>query len=185
MDRRKFIKSAGIATGAAAATTLATPAIAQATKDMVIVSTWPRDFPGLGTGAQRLAARIGELTEGRINVQYFAASERVGRCMRCSEPASRSADVLRLVKVVMIPPDVFKDVPCHVALEPPPMEADEPVRHPWPDLLQDDALGLHDRRPTTSGDDRAHRRTLEAQAQDARLARGLQDFDGCYTGIAG
>jgi TRAP-type mannitol/chloroaromatic compound transport system substrate-binding protein len=60
MDRRKFIKSAGIATGAAAATTLATPAIAQATKDMVIVSTWPRDFPGLGTGAQRAAARITE-----------------------------------------------------------------------------------------------------------------------------
>jgi len=30
MDRRKFIKTAGIATGAAAATTLATPAIAQA-----------------------------------------------------------------------------------------------------------------------------------------------------------
>jgi TRAP-type mannitol/chloroaromatic compound transport system substrate-binding protein len=54
MDRRKFIKSAGIATGAAAATSLATPAIAQSTIDMVIVSTWPRDFPGLGTGAQRL-----------------------------------------------------------------------------------------------------------------------------------
>jgi TRAP-type mannitol/chloroaromatic compound transport system substrate-binding protein len=77
MDRRKFIKSAGIATGAAAATSLATPAIAQSKIDMVIVSTWPRDFPGLGTGAQRLAARITELTEGRINVQYFAAGERV------------------------------------------------------------------------------------------------------------
>ena len=78
MDRRNFIKSAGIATGAAAVGTLAAPAVAQATKDMVIVSTWPRDLPGLGTGAQRLAARIEELSEGSIKVQYFAAGERVG-----------------------------------------------------------------------------------------------------------
>ena len=46
MDRRSFIKKAGVAAGAtAAATTLATPAIAQATKDLVVVATWPRDFP--------------------------------------------------------------------------------------------------------------------------------------------
>jgi TRAP-type mannitol/chloroaromatic compound transport system substrate-binding protein len=91
MDRRKFIKSAGVATGAAAATSLATPAIAQSTIDMVIVSTWPRDFPGLGTSAQRLAARIAELTEGRINVQYFAAGERVGAFDSFDEVASGNA----------------------------------------------------------------------------------------------
>ena len=63
MDRRSFIKKAGLGVGgAAAATTLAAPAIAQSTTDMVIVSTWPRDFPGLGISAQRVAARIGELT---------------------------------------------------------------------------------------------------------------------------
>ena len=67
MDRRKFIKSAGIATGAAAATSLATPAIAQSKIDMVIVSTCPRDFPGLGTGAQRLAARIGDRHESWLD----------------------------------------------------------------------------------------------------------------------
>ena len=78
MDRRKFIKSAGLVGGAAAATTLAAPAIAQSSKEMVIVSTWPRDFPGLGISAQRLSARIEELTEGKIKTQYFAAGERVG-----------------------------------------------------------------------------------------------------------
>ena len=79
MDRRSFIKKAGLAAGAtAAASTFAAPAMAQKRKDMVIVATWPRDFPGLGTGAQRIAARIGKLTEGSINVQYFAAGERVG-----------------------------------------------------------------------------------------------------------
>jgi anaerobic selenocysteine-containing dehydrogenase len=45
MERRKFLKGAAIAGGAAAASTLA----AAVPKDMVIVSTWPRDFPGLGT----------------------------------------------------------------------------------------------------------------------------------------
>lgn len=79
MDRRSFIKKAGLAgAGAAAATTLAAPAIAQGGKELVIVSTWPRDFPGLGTSAQRLAASITELSEGRLNTQYFAAGERVG-----------------------------------------------------------------------------------------------------------
>lgn len=79
MDRRSFMKKAGLATGAAAAaTTFTTPALTQSRKEMVVVATWPRDFPGLGTGAQRLAANIETLTEGRIKVQYFAAGERVG-----------------------------------------------------------------------------------------------------------
>jgi len=58
MERRSFIKRAGaVAVGGAAASTLATPAIAQQRIEMVIVSTWGRDFPGLGTGAQRLAQK--------------------------------------------------------------------------------------------------------------------------------
>ncbi len=92
MDRRKFIKSAGTATaGVAAATAISAPAIAQDIKDMVIVSTWPRDFPGLGIPAQRLAARITELTDGRINVQYFASGERVGAFDSFDEVASGNA----------------------------------------------------------------------------------------------
>ena len=79
MDRRSFIKKAGVAVGAgAAATTLAAPAIAQKRKEMVIVASWGRDFPGLGTGAQRLAKRIETMTDGAIKVQYFAATEGVG-----------------------------------------------------------------------------------------------------------
>ena len=45
MDRRKFLRQAGVAgAGVAAASTLAAPAIAQSRKEMVIVSTWPRGF---------------------------------------------------------------------------------------------------------------------------------------------
>lgn len=92
MERRDFLKGTAIAgVGVAAASTLAKPAIAQARTEMVIVSTWPRDFPGLGISAQRLAARIPELTDGRINVEYFAAGERVGAFDSFDEVASGNA----------------------------------------------------------------------------------------------
>jgi TRAP-type mannitol/chloroaromatic compound transport system substrate-binding protein len=91
MKRRDFIKSGAVA-GAAAAATGATitsaPAIAQSKTELVIVSSWPRDFPGLGVSAQRLAARITELSEGKINTQYFAAGERVGAFDVIDEVAS-------------------------------------------------------------------------------------------------
>ncbi|MEM6678138.1 MAG: TRAP transporter substrate-binding protein [Pseudomonadota bacterium] len=88
MERRNFLKGAAVA-GAAAP--LAAPAVAQGTVELVIVSTWPRDFPGLGVSAQRLAARIPELTDGRIAVQYFASGERVGAFDSFDEVASGNA----------------------------------------------------------------------------------------------
>jgi len=93
MKRRDFIKNAGIAAvgGAAASTTLAAPAIAQERIEMVIVASWGRDFPGLGTGAQRLAQKIQDTSDGRIQVQYFAANERVGAFDVFDEVASGNA----------------------------------------------------------------------------------------------
>ncbi len=78
MDRRSFLKTSAVGGTAAAAGTLAAPAVAQGRTPMVIVSTWPRDFPGLGTSAQRLSALIEDATDGAIAVEYFAAGERVG-----------------------------------------------------------------------------------------------------------
>ena len=89
MKRREFLKKSAIAgVAGAAATTLAKPAISQGRKEMIIVSTWGRDFPGLGLSAQRLAARIPVLTDGRIQVKYFAAGERVGAFDSFDEVAS-------------------------------------------------------------------------------------------------
>ena len=76
MERRKFLKGAALA--GAGSVALAAPAIAQGSKTITIVSTWPRDFPGLGTSAQRLAARITEVSNGALQTEYFAAGERVG-----------------------------------------------------------------------------------------------------------
>jgi TRAP-type mannitol/chloroaromatic compound transport system substrate-binding protein len=89
MERRKFLaSSAAVGVGA---TILHAPAIAQERKEITIVSTWPRDFPGLGTSAQRLAARITELSEGRLTTEYFAAGERVGAFDVFDEVASGNA----------------------------------------------------------------------------------------------
>ena len=78
MKRREFFKSASVATiGAAAATTLATPAIAQGNINWRMVTTWPKNFPGLGVGAQRLADRITAASGGRLTIQVFAAGEMV------------------------------------------------------------------------------------------------------------
>lgn len=52
MDRRSFITKAGLGAGAAA---LAAPAVAQGNITWRMVTTWPKNFPGLGVGAQRLA----------------------------------------------------------------------------------------------------------------------------------
>ncbi len=82
MSRRVFLKEAtvGIAgTSVVGASLIASaPAIAQNITELNIVSTWPRDFPGLGLSAQRLAKRITDLSDGKIVTQYYAAGERVG-----------------------------------------------------------------------------------------------------------
>jgi len=68
------------------------PAVVKGVKELKMVSTWPRDFPGLGTGAQRLAQRITDMTEGAIKVEYFAAGERVGAFDSFDEVASGNAE---------------------------------------------------------------------------------------------
>jgi TRAP-type mannitol/chloroaromatic compound transport system substrate-binding protein len=78
MDRRSFLRTSTLGGAAAAASTLAAPAVAQGRTTCVIVSTWPRGLPGLGTGAERLAAAITAATDGAITTEYYSAGERVG-----------------------------------------------------------------------------------------------------------
>jgi len=96
VERRSFLVGAGAvaATGAAvAASNFPAPAIAQKRIEAAMVTTWPRDFPGLGTGAQRLAKRISDMSDDRIKVQYFAAKERVGAFDSFDEVASGNAQM--------------------------------------------------------------------------------------------
>ncbi|MEZ5740329.1 MAG: TRAP transporter substrate-binding protein [Burkholderiaceae bacterium] len=92
MERRKFLRSAVVTGAGATAAAVAAPAISQGKKEIVVVSTWPRDFPGLGISAQRLCARIAELSEGRLVPKYFAAGERVGAFDVFDDVASGNSD---------------------------------------------------------------------------------------------
>jgi len=86
MDRRKFVTHAGLAGAAGllaacgrqpAATDCAEGASGQETFEWKMVTTWPRDFPGLGTGANYLAKIIGEMSGGRLTVKVYGGNELV------------------------------------------------------------------------------------------------------------
>ncbi len=78
IERRDLLKGAALAgLAGAAASTLPRPAIAQDRRELNMVTTWPANFPGLGTGAQRLADRITAMSDGRLTVRVYAAGELV------------------------------------------------------------------------------------------------------------
>lgn len=77
MKRRNFIKSMAVAGAGVAASTLAAPAIAQGKRQLKMVTSWPKNLPVLGTGAERLARRIAELTEEQITIKVYSGGELV------------------------------------------------------------------------------------------------------------
>ncbi|GAB4300700.1 MAG: TRAP transporter substrate-binding protein DctP [Thiohalomonadaceae bacterium] len=77
MKRRDFIKGAG-AGAVAAGAALAAPVVnAKAQYKWKMVTTWPKNFPGMGVGANHLAKLIEEMSGGRIEVKVFGAGELV------------------------------------------------------------------------------------------------------------
>jgi TRAP-type mannitol/chloroaromatic compound transport system substrate-binding protein len=66
-----------IAAATAAGVTAPTVARAQNTHRWRMVTSWPRDLPGPGVNARRLAERINAMSGGRLTVQLFAAAELV------------------------------------------------------------------------------------------------------------
>ena len=86
MDRRAFVRNLGIsalAGGGLAACgreeqgSAAPAAQTRQTHEWRMVTTWPENFPGMGTGAEHLARRIQEMSGGRIQVTVYAAGELV------------------------------------------------------------------------------------------------------------
>jgi TRAP-type mannitol/chloroaromatic compound transport system substrate-binding protein len=78
MDRRDFLtKTATGAVALGAGLGAATAVEAKAEFKWKMVTTWPKNFPGLGTGANNLAQLITEMSGGRINVKVYGAKELV------------------------------------------------------------------------------------------------------------
>lgn len=78
MKRRDFMKKTG-AGSLLAGSMVAAPAIAATGQKYKwkMVTTWPKNFPGLGTGANNLAKLITEMSGGRIEVKVYGAKELV------------------------------------------------------------------------------------------------------------
>lgn len=79
MKRRDFIRKVGTGSllGGALLPAVASHAARSAQFKWKMVTTWPKNFPGLGTGANYLAKLIGEMSGGRIHVKVYGAKELV------------------------------------------------------------------------------------------------------------
>ena len=81
MKRRQFIKSAASTglLGAASLASSSTIASDSQTKKIKwkMVTSWPKNFPGLGTGANDLAKLITQMSGGRLKVKVYSANELV------------------------------------------------------------------------------------------------------------
>jgi len=77
MKRRDFIKT--VAATSLVAGTITAPSLvnAKTTHEWKMVTTWPKNFPVLGTGANQLAKLITEMTDGRISVKVYGSGELV------------------------------------------------------------------------------------------------------------
>ncbi|WP_228144966.1 hypothetical protein, partial [Acinetobacter baumannii] len=42
-----------------------------------MVTAWPKNYPGLGTAAERLAERVKVMSDGRLTIKVYAAGELV------------------------------------------------------------------------------------------------------------
>ena len=73
MKRRQILQTGAVVVPA----TLMVNTKAQETRNWKMVTTWPKDFPGLGTGANQLGRYITEMSSGRINVTVYGAGELV------------------------------------------------------------------------------------------------------------
>ena len=62
-------------------------------RELKMVTTWPKDFPGLGTMAERTAQFITEMSGGAMRVRVFAAGELVPALEAFDATSSGAADL--------------------------------------------------------------------------------------------
>ena len=76
MKRRNFLKSIGGALTLSSLLITSSNAVAQKNEyKWKMVTSWPKNFPGLGVGAENLANIINKLSNNRIKVKVYGANE--------------------------------------------------------------------------------------------------------------
>ena len=91
VNRRKLLIGAGSA-GFVASSGVA-PAYAQGKRRLKMVTTWPKNFPGVGTAAESIAKRVEIMSEGELKIKVFAAGEIVGAFEALDAVSTGSADL--------------------------------------------------------------------------------------------
>lgn len=77
MDRRSFLKKTSVGAAALGGLALSRTASAGPEFKWKMATTWPKNFPGLGTGANNLANLINTMSGGRMEVKVYGANELV------------------------------------------------------------------------------------------------------------
>ncbi len=95
MDRRKFVSALGLGlgglalagcekkdcppteSGVAAAPEAEKKAPVQQTYEWTMVTTWPKNFPGLGTAPEKFAQVVNRMSKGRLQITVYGAGELV------------------------------------------------------------------------------------------------------------
>jgi len=94
MNRRTFLTKASLSAVAAGTVWASAPAVqAQPTYAWKMVTTWPKDFPGYGTGANRLAQTIAAMSKNRLTITVYAAGELVPAFEAFDAVASGTAEM--------------------------------------------------------------------------------------------
>ena len=76
INRRKFLKkTVQLSVIAALSTFVTKKSKAKKNYNWKMVTTWPKNFPGLGTGAETFAKMVTEASKGRINITVFGSGE--------------------------------------------------------------------------------------------------------------
>lgn len=88
--RRGALAAAG---ALVAGSTLPRPALAKGLVEWRMATSWPKNLPGPGVSAERLASAIGRLSEGRLTVRVYAAGELVPALEVFDAVAGGSAEI--------------------------------------------------------------------------------------------
>jgi len=75
--RRRALHGVLAAGTAAVGAALARPALAKGLFEWKMVTSWPKNLPGPGISAERLARSIEKLSDGRLTIRVYAAGELV------------------------------------------------------------------------------------------------------------
>ena len=96
ISRRHILRGAGaIAAGAAGVFTNfgKAPAYAKGKRRLRMVTTWPKNFPGLGTSVEHMARQIRLISEGQLDIRVYAAGEFVGAFEAFDAVSTGTADM--------------------------------------------------------------------------------------------